>query len=378
MKIILKSLAGIIRKHLLFFVLIVVCFFSSSCIMLFSFGVYQNYQLKSTDYLFSETTVPLTFSERQNDGTLVLYGVTHGEFQTFLEMLRESTLDTASVIAVSYQIADLQSVMGLYSRFVYRDGIYQPYDGYEKNLREQGQVVQGRFYTQEEYANGSKVVLAVESMLEADGSVLIGGERYEPIMVCNTVPDIPFTAVTDDTPVDFAAIYYDVPPNAGQVRDILSNAALVFGDRVLLPEADAISREQYFLYKTIILIAVLIAFIAAANLVILYHYIFMRRMHAISVFLLCGCTKRKCAALCSAEALVLFVPTFLLSAAVFHFILLPLLLQTMPYIADLYTPQLYLIAFAILVVVCTVGIRLLTYCMIQRKSVVTLLHTHTA
>lgn len=118
------------------------------------------------------------------------------------------------------------------------------------------------------------------------------------------------------------------------------------------------------------LIAVLISLAAAFNLVILYQYILVKRQKTLAVFQICGCTKGYAVRMYLAESLLMTVPCYILTALLYHFALLPMLMRVFPYIDTAYSLQLYTAAFAIFIGICTVGMALLSEYTVRKSSIV--------
>lgn len=112
MKLILRNLRGFLLHHTGFFVLMLCCVLSSAVIMLFSFGLYQNYRLEREEYTAAQLEMQLDCS-----------GVTKAELQAVVELISSSTHENINLIAA--EVRDGVFWTGewkheLFTRFVYR------------------------------------------------------------------------------------------------------------------------------------------------------------------------------------------------------------------------------------------------------------------
>lgn len=373
MQMILRNIRDLCRHHTFFFVLTICSVFASSLIMLFAFGLYQNYKMEQQEFTSHQTDIPFDFFVKDAEtGGLLLSGAQRGELQTCIESMDDSVRKNIRQIVVSYYAPECNSPMGLYSKFLYGDGIYSVSPNLETNLREGGQILSGRFYTELEYSQGAKVILATEDMLNEKGMVMIGDTELTPIMTVSPCPDVPFLSVPETQLVEYVDVCFHRPPTATQVTALLETFQRVFGERVILPEVELATEEDFYLYNTILLIAALIAVVASVNIVILYYYILLKRRKALAVCMLCGCTKGKAIAMYVGESLVLSIPLFGLSALLYHTVVLPLLSNILPFIETAYSVKLYAVALGIYIGICTLGMWMLCARTVYKQSIVSM------
>lgn len=372
MQMILRNIRDLCRHHTFFFVLTICSVFASSLIMLFAFGLYQNYKMEQQAFTTAQTSISFDFYIIDPEtGQRALSGVQRGELQTCLEALHPDVLANTQQLTVGYHAPESKSMM-LFSRFLYQQGKYAVTPEHEDNLRIGAQIESGRFYTEAEYAEGAKVILATADMLNENGMVTMGDTELTPIMITNTMPDVPFLSVPATQTVQFMDIAYHRPPTATQVTALMDAFRKAFGERVTLPEVEVAMQEDFYLYNTILLIAVLIAVVASVNIVILYYYILLKRRKALAVCMLCGCTKGKAIAMYVGESLVLSIPLFGLSALLYHTVVLPLLSNILPFIETAYSVKLYAVALGIYIGICTLGMWMLCARTVYKQSIVSM------
>lgn len=170
MKLIFRNIRDLCRHHTFFFVLTICSVFASSLIMLFAFGLYQNYKMEQQEFTTAQTSISFDFYIIDPEtGQRTLSGVQRGELQTCLEALNADVLANSKQLTVGYHAPESKSMM-LFSRFLYQQGKYSVTPEHEDNLRIGAQIESGRFYTEDEYAEGAKVILATADMLNENGN----------------------------------------------------------------------------------------------------------------------------------------------------------------------------------------------------------------
>ena len=383
MRMILRNIRSFLLHHTGFFILMLCCVLSSAAVMLFSFGLYQNYQLEKEDFTAAQKALEFPCS-----------GVKKDELKQIVESLDSNTHSHITLIFASLSDGAFWDGRSqeLFTRFVYQNGAYHPYPDGEKNLYENKFVLDGRYFTDVEYQTGEKVMLVsthdmvineqqhdpqyaengaliLPETIEGYDTFPVCGEDFTPIMMTKTTSEVPFPSVPAETEVLHFSFDFDVPPTDQQAYALLETVQRVCGDRVTLPEITPAYEEDYTLYNTIMLIAVLIAAAAAVNIVILYYYILLKRRKTLAVCMLCGCTRGKAVLMYLGESLLLTLPLFALAVLLYDRLLLPALTRFFPFIQTAYSPALYLRAMGIYVGVCTAGMLLLSVCLVYRRSI---------
>ncbi len=386
MKHIIKNIRDFAKNQTLFFVLMVLCVVGSSIIMLFSFGVYQNFKLEKLEFDRTQSEFHIYFytSDKDELGQTInveyFGGITKGEVEECVTAFNETTYDALELIVVRYVPKKENSISisagkefekDVYSRFRYQNGRYIPNYASHENLKMGNIEMEGTFFTEEMYNSGDKIVRAVKNELNEDGKWYYEGIAYEPVLIMDGASnDVPFPAIEPDVEVEMVYFDFYIPPSSAQYNEIVDTFKAKFGDKMVLDPIEPFYQEDYWLYDTIIMVAVMIAIVAAVNIVILYHYILLKRRKTLAVFMLCGCTKSRAVAMYLAESMLLTVPMYALSAAFYHYLLMPVLEKVFPFISTAYSFKLYALVFAIYVVVCALAMFILSSIMVRKHSIV--------
>ncbi|WP_462257741.1 FtsX-like permease family protein [Ruminococcus champanellensis] len=181
--------------------------------------------------------------------------------------------------------------------------------------------------------------------------------------------EIPYDRVPSDSIVEYVSLDFDKPLSFEQYNTLKNSFSSIL-DRIEVWRYIPFYDEDYWMYNSAMLASLLIAVVAAFNLVVLYHYVLVRRQKSLAIFQLCGCTKGRAIRLYVAESLMLTVPCYCLSAVLYHFVLLKPFTRIFPYIDTAYSLRLYATGFGIFVTVCTIAIWILSARIVSKHSIV--------
>ena len=382
-----KNIKSQMTKQGITSLLLVVNIIVSCLVICFSCGVYRNYKLmikegEPTD--MSQVTIGI------NDECLSTVldkprtsEMTVGMLKEFISKLSPDTLKSSyfDVFTGFYNelYLDEQGNPGFSIqspfKFTVIDGVY----------RCVGEIADMHFFTEEQYANGEKVVaigtkyydiserisgtvinseteagskyviyyVGEESAIPADKkTTIINGEEFR--IIKSDIPyalEIPFTALPDDTPLcGKTYIQFDTDITKAQYEDIKKCvASSAIGQYGYVKELTFIDESEIYYYRTILLISVLISVLAAINMAIIYRYILEKRSKELAIYRICGCTKRKATAMYLLEGLIINAPLFALFEVAYHKLIMPRLTDMFPHMKDAYSLKLYAVIFGIYV-----------------------------
>jgi len=381
---VLKNLRSFLREHTVFFALMLVCICVSSGLMLFGYGLYQNYMLEKQNMEGASTNIWLFYEYRTNEENYAKTAITKGEFQDCIENIPQKVHDEMFGIYTKLHISkpmesDLR--FGFVElRFNYVDGKFVGNPTAFNNYRASGGF-EGRYFTEEEYANAERKLITSDRFYinnvpaQIGDTVRIDGEEFEIVArVGDYIGDEPiFPALPDSMYVMDTGITFNLPPTYAQYNSIKTQfEPFLESGAYTITEYEPFYDENYWLYNTIILVSVLIAVVAAFNIVVVYQYVLVKRQKSLAVFQICGCTKGKAIRMYVAESLIMIIFGFCAIALIYHFGLLPLLQNVFPFIATAYSFKLYAMAFAIYITICTIGTALLANMVVRKHSIVEL------
>jgi len=366
---ILKNIRTFIKLEKMIFLLILLCIVTSSFIINFSYGLYQNYNVikdeKSSEY--KELCITINDSD----------SVTKDKIKSCVFTLSNKTNKSISMYLVFPIIEPFYGMQDngwnrVMIRFTAENGIIKPSTAFAQQLEENENMISGEYFTEKQEGNGDLVALTrppvdpqfKDTMVDitSDITTRIDGEKrwveiqnkeYEVIGYHKQLatPYFPFESLDDSTTFQ-DAIYLVFPKSMtnSQFEEIKMNFEGMFGSAITVPDLDIPESESYYLYNTIILISIMIAILAAINFAVLYKYILSKRTKTLAIFRICGCTKSKALVMFLSECMIIAVPFFALTTLIYDKFVLPKLGQHFEYIESAYSPKLYLLIFVIYIV----------------------------
>jgi len=390
MKYIYYNIKSFIQNDTIVFFLTMFMIIVSSFMIHFSYGVYNNYQIKKEnagdeqDYIILQGNYRLE-REIVSDAGQFKYSDYKGEAIT-IDMLRQFGEELGLEICEHITV-----VNGNASYFNYNIHLAFSYDedGFVVSPLQldnsQMFVVSGRYFTEEEYKNGTKVALAFDERINNgdlpissemkynDTHIKIGDDLYEIIGYhCNGLdePLISISALPDDTIIDGGLwIYFDKNIDLYTYNKICEASDKAFGymmtvDKIKFPDVD-----KARLYNTIVYITILISFIASINFALLYRYIIKRREQQLSYMRLCGLKYMYAVVIYLGECILLTVPLYILSAMVFAKVVLPWISNKYQYGFSYYNNMVYVSLFVMYLVVSLAILIFTIVCNVKKNKI---------
>ena len=394
-KYLVKNLKSLLTKQGVISLLLVVNIVVSALVICFSYGLYQNYNIIINE---SESEHIDCFKIRIKDEYIstdqyspYTTEVTVGMVKDFIYMLDGKDFE---VIDFIYCKAGYYTDLYYPSHKPEKDGYFlQDYyftieDGelsiarlsvpYYKSVHDyitnqsikNGQkvaVVSKEFFEEEAFSymwgfpnGGGKYYILDKRTQQGDRDYIrINGEDYKLVGLTrdrNMTAHIyvPFTSLPDDTKISSSYLEINIKKNKTITEkvynDILDCAEIAMGEYTYVEEVEITETTEAYYYKTIILISVVIAILAAINMAILYRYIFEKRSSELAILRICGCSKRKAVRMYLLECMLVNAPLFALTEYVYHKLIMPKLTGIFPHMEGAYSKNLYLVILGIYVV----------------------------
>ncbi len=375
MKYIWYNLKSFYLKRPLILILIifsVIC----SCIMIhFSYGLFQNYQLKKQYDLSDKREIALTlqgiFEEIAdaglNDDEFYLkanetadHYVTLKLFKKYLAEFDDSFAEKLKYIEATAVVEDLPFRMA----FSIKNGEIIKSEEFEKEVENSAMLESGRYFTGEEYQHGERVAVSwdykhwntlaspVSNRLAVDENTMrIQGKDYKIIgygTIDNDRPTIPITSLDGTTPFAKNIIFHFKKPVRQEQYDVVAEKTeQIFGDRAVLEPANLPDDDAVYLYNTIIIVTIFITLVSAVNFAILYRYILSSRKQSLMVYRICGMNFGRVVLLYLGECVALTVPAYLIGILLFENLILKKVSRFYEYMNDSYGIYIYLVLFAV-------------------------------
>ena len=406
---IFKNLKSLLTKQGVISLLLVVNIVVSALVICFSYGLYQNYNVmieenlgESADTLsilvdtdkvyFSENGIPYT-------------EVTLDMILTFGEMLSENTAENISKINLEYiaktnLFTDMNhdddggyAIFG--NTFIIKNGEILPhsYDNYfadeDYRSKEKLAVISSAFFEGEEdsygqMANFSNINNTNRILSPGTEYIFVNGEQYKIKTVIDgdtnwffkislvSAPEDSIIRVTthNDEAMSLFSIDFSEPVTIQQYDDIKMCIENATGGLAYVQPLEFESTSEIYYYKTIILISIVIAILAAINMAILYRYILEKRSSELAILRICGCSKAKAVMSYLIECMLINAPLFALTQLCYHKLIMPKLSDLFPHMQGAYSFKLYAAIFGIYVVASLVVMLIMIVATIRKHSLV--------
>ncbi len=389
---ILKNIRVTVRKSPWVFGLYLICNVIAVLVILFSHGVYQNYEVKTTqeDKIIDQSkNDDITFGDlveypKDENTTVYLPGgrSSVADFKKVLDLLDKKTKKGFTGFFVTYDVEylaeyDSRGDTQFDSRLEYDAGLdkYGLYSTFLDNLG----MVAGRYINQQEATQGADVI--VLSDFSQDGiyntqhlgeKIQFLGKEYEVIGVAQrmfTSIYVPFPSIPDDTPIKEISFLNDKVITTETYRNIKKAFYEVYGDYVNMPEMETIDEDNQTFYASIMMISVVLSALAGITLAILFRYIVYSRRKTLAIMRLNGCTRFKARVMYLVESLGSSSILYVLSAFGFDRFILPKLTRFFPNILEVYSKFTYLYIYAVFIGVLFVIVNIMISLQIDKQPV---------
>lgn len=371
----LKNIKSFFINNFIIFILLVISTITSAIVIFFSYGVYQNYN----------TILSYKEDDLSDDYIGINYVNTGSEYVTKRDLLNcLSEIDDISnelrEQIIQYDVEGIIDNNSYEFKFLYCDGKFKVAEEFKENLKKYDNLTEGTYWSDYEEANGIRVALISDPAVFGEISALdsikyvnqlkIGGKIYDIIgkQAWNEKGAMfPFSTVADEQLLTSTLISFNSAVSVktyNQIRDVFNN---YMGDKAVFEEIRTIDKDTYYTYKTVILISVFIALIAAINFMILYRYIMSTRKRTTAIFRILGLTPAKLNFMNMSECIILIVPFFILGMVLYQTVFLPRLHTYFVYMQDAYTPFVYFLLFVIFISVSLIVIGIMLLVMSRKR-----------
>lgn len=389
MKYILKNIQSFAKDYTKIFVLLIITIAASTLIIHLSYGLFREYkdrqELNSTGTKQIALRLKSSYSQKAgsasgSDGNMIALGdlayqtyekrddvqdVTVADMKRFARELDGETADKL----LNIHTGVLQGNYRFETDFLIADGTMvnsgdYGFDSlYNFSLGDHTMNIfqYGRYFTDQEYAEGKKVCIMygfqknpkgeyLEQNLLDNGKVCIGDEEYQIIGLQDGIGTgyVPITSVNGDSVLlDDITLRFQDNISLREIGLISKTAKQCFGGRAASSYQLEEMEDNSYLYNTILLLVFVVSLVAAFNFCALYHYIVTTRQRTLKIFRVCGLSHRKSIWLYLGECSLLSAGTYLVTLFLFHFLLMPFLAGKMSVFDFHYQAGVYLALFLI-------------------------------
>lgn len=341
------------KRTALFIILLISQIFSLVCIF-FVFGVFQNdlYELADNP---DTKSLQASMEKGKIDADKL--------DRIFRTMVEEG-------ISIDYFYVEAESRDGetvYLDRAQFKDGQY----GYSETVYENVKYgMDGFYYGNEDYVKKNKVVVIDPEIKKEIGETLtLDGEIYE-IVGSNEVNgegevEIPFTSFPKNCIWKRLSFGLSRLPTRDQYEtfcELVTACGCIPDEFYVANNKDL--RQEY----SMLVVSAVLALLAGGNMYMIYSYIFRKRRQTLSVFILCGCSKRQARSLFFSEIFCNMICVVIVATLVFRFLLYPPMTSWFRYIDRFYGIKEYSVIISVFLFITLFMGYFLSYS-ITRKSV---------
>lgn len=300
-------------------------------VLFFCYGVAGNFHLMTNDREAGSHEKEICFYFDTENGKVTLEDIYH-----FVD-----EMDKGQIKKVYYAYACVCKSTECFG--ISENGI--KYDSGEgENYRKNGWFLSGRFYSEDEFNQGDKVIVIPDverygNMYSYDPeteTAIYNGELYKVIGMMDVDVDVllPITSYPDDSTVDFFGISFDGIITKSSYNSMLANAYHSFGDKFRASEVIFNAAEQKRFYKKMFIQELLIIIVVVINLVLMLIHMAKCSKNKNSIYFLCGMNRQKIINTMLAQWALMLVPMYVMAVFVFDVFFKERLAVIYPYIAE--------------------------------------------
>ena len=371
MRYLFKNIAQFIKHSKVIFAVFVICEITSLMLMIFSYGIYQNYSQQVKEIASNEPIeeemewLRFNFSSDINEDN----PITNETVFAFMNELSDTIGDKIGNVYFKSKDYDMS--------LSYNKGWEMTDIGH--NLKVNGEWYSGRYLNRKDYDNAAKVCVApIECYKEVDDEVGYDDEMspkdfkyqaydkdgkkyidlpigtfevvgfYKSFSGLNYIPysTLPLDAKIISLPsLEIKQILFQ-----DEYNGVVNLYEKYFGDHITSDdESDMPVYDEEVLktFKTKMTISIIIAIISSINIAALFKFVIELRRRQMSIFRINGCTKNKLRRMMIFEMMFYSIVNAAICVTVFHLFILPKLAKIFPYISLAYTPKGYALLIAI-------------------------------
>lgn len=366
MKYILKNILNFIKEECMVFILLCLSIICSVSILYAAYGIYSAVNKSLLESAYGSDDLTFNFTDSPSGYP------TKGQLMAVLDSINMEILEGLDIIVADGWFPDDVEKAGYEFDFIFRysNGKISCAEQIHTNLVQSGLWRGGSFFNQQQYQQGELVAIAgtPDSELSqladypynnADEYVIVDGKRYRCIgkqSAMNT-PMIPFTTVADDLVLEWVAFGAKGVMTRAEYIEITDAMHGQFPD-FDIPEYPVPDAEEGMIYKSILVICVLIAVISALVYAVLYQYIIDRRKRTLDIFRVSGLTLRQAHRIYLGECLLLLLVCYGIGISIFRYFIFPKLSDIYYYMEEAFSTKTYLILGAVYLLVVYVIMRI--------------------
>lgn len=344
--------------------LILICSFLTGIILPFSYGLYYNYSEKLNAQFYETKLLQIGFVDGGEGGRINKEILKH-----FLDELPVEVTDCIDMFFV--RCTDNLG-RNIECRFSIIDSKYMPCMIFRDNLIQE-EILNGYFSDEEENL-GEKVAIVEKGSVDSGGIIWLFGEEYKVKTTHEWGENlimVPFLSLSEEVQFDnYGLVMGFKKAISSENYEIVKKIANdVMGNLIEFPEMPQLDYYQLKLYKSIILLSVLMGISISINYIIIYQYLFNKRKYEMGVFWICGMKKSSIVITLVLESIVLLIPGSILGMICFHYLVVPIMYKYMIYAVGGYDWEIYVLIMSSFSITFEIFFGIFQKMMIKKKDI---------
>lgn len=254
----------------------------------------------------------------------------------------------------------------IWMHFTYRNNNIVMDDEWKNSILDTQPNRIGRFYTDDEFYSGKKVLITNGGYDDIKKCYINGteyevvGHFYEEGYSGNSdykVVEMPFFSADDDLPICGVGIQLATLPTVSEYNVFAEEMVRLYDNQVNVYMPEKFSNDTKDMYKTYLVIAAIILGMSIINIGIVYGYILRIRNKYNAILSLCGGRKYQIVIINLLEIITICIVSYGLAVLLFNNVITPYVKDIFVYFTDIFDRYLYedfLAIYLLTVIICAV------------------------
>lgn len=363
MRYLVRNIKNFAKYEKTIFILYILCICASTIIINFAYGFSYYLKHKKAD----EANGIYSFSVDVYDAEKNI--VTIANILDALKKVDSKEIENCTISLEVRFREDVTAVSTIDNSMLVEFVCFRLIDGEIKNApiesgwQESGVIVDGDYFTSEQYENGELVCLASASAPESyttqeeikwakkyseneNGICYVDGKSYKCIghvSWYSCVPMVPVTTLDGDEYVQRIGFEFDDSLGRKQYDAIRVALVSEFGDMVGVQELNIAEVGNQSFYSFLGVLTFFLCIASGIVMSMLYEYILLKRKKMLTVYRLCGLIRARAIMLYIMENLLITIAVYIISTILYSKIILQYLLRSFEHMEEPYLTKIYVL-----------------------------------
>lgn len=362
------TVKNLIKSEPVIFALIMANIICSAIMLIFSVGFYRHIEQKKIDRDYGEKYFWVDFYDStkpyiERKALVESEVVCKGELLKLLCEMDEKALKKCNCITIDVKfpedvLADsaVDEILSTEAEFVIQNNEIQ-IAKIEKNLSENGALIEGRYFTPEEVSEAVNVCLEPEydldhnlSIVESEegyraaqkykktenGTYWIRGKEYQCIgrtIWFSIIPIVPVTTIDDESFVTRIIFEYENYVSRESYEEIIRTLQTRYGGIMQTSPIDIqeVNTDKY--NNFLMVICIMIATLSGTVTTFIFQFIWLREKHVFCIYHLCGMKREKINFIIFSIFIMLSVNAYFVGTLLYQFVIMPYMSSYFEYLS---------------------------------------------